>query len=112
MILKLTLSRTTYFIGRNGHGKCTGVELMKLTTGPSVIISPITSRGETANCEIAVPVEDIPALIHHMQDIIADYYIVSLPGGGYLQEAGQVQTYRRGEAIKKARRFGGKIKKL
>lgn len=51
-----------FFQGRNGTGKCRGVELR---TNPQdlLIIMPIHSKGDLANCVITVPMTKIDDVI-------------------------------------------------
>ena len=55
-------SRRTQFLGRNGSGHQTGVSVYG-TTGATVIIEPITSKGTVGRCFIEIPKEDIPNFI-------------------------------------------------
>lgn len=63
----LKFSRQTNFTGRNGYFKCSGIELL-ITCDDKVMLTPLTSRGEPARCDVTVPVEDIPALIEMLND--------------------------------------------
>ena len=60
------------FVGRNGTGMCRGIEVLDLTdkNPPKVMIAPINSKGKVANCNIDIPVEDIPALIAALSDYV------------------------------------------
>jgi CBS domain-containing protein len=56
------------FVGRNGVGICTGVDLMEApyydgdTRRTRIIVSPVTSRGTVGRCSIDIPVEDLRAV--------------------------------------------------
>lgn len=63
-------NKVTQYLGRNGIGKCTGIEL--LDARPlyhEVWISPINSKDNVARCQISVPVEDIPEIIKALQEM-------------------------------------------
>ena len=61
MNTKKPFSRITSFTGRNGIGKCSGIDLLKV--GNDILIAPLTGNGSVANCEICVPQEDVESLI-------------------------------------------------
>ncbi len=69
-----TVTDNTWFVGRNGMGKCAGVELLPCTHDVSkgVIISPLTSKGNVANCSIKIPFESLPQIIENLQTILAE----------------------------------------
>lgn len=52
--------QSTNFLGRNGYFKCNGIEVFKDTK--SILIQPITSKGNTGRCFIEIPANSIPAL--------------------------------------------------
>ena len=54
---------TTTYVGRNGTGKCIGIEIIDLSDKkcPRVTIAPINSQKKVANCNIDIPIEDIEA---------------------------------------------------
>lgn len=63
--------RTSY-IGRNGHGKQIGLEVLPIgeTTPDQIItLSPINSKGNVANCSLDIPRADIPAFIAALQSV-------------------------------------------
>lgn len=47
----------TTYTGRNGVGQCFGLDI--LITQNHVVLSPVNSKGQVANCEINIPLEDI-----------------------------------------------------
>jgi len=117
MTIQITLSRRVTYIGAGSLENADGVEIIRGKNFNTVIINLIP---ESDTC-IQVPVEDVPALARALEDIVADHYTVKLSpteaagshnADGYLAVDGEVQYYRRGEAIRKARRFGGKIEKV
>lgn len=65
----------TWFLGRNGNFRCTGIEALKLEgqLGPDLFrqdvvqLSPLDSRGMVARCSIDVPVASLPELIAELQ---------------------------------------------
>lgn len=56
------------FLGRNGHFKQTGIEVYLFEHYAE--ISPITSKNETGRAWLQIPIEEIPALIEHLQEIV------------------------------------------
>lgn len=50
--------------------KCAGVDLMPLEHNGTVMIAPLTSRGQVGKCDIEVPLESLPALIEHLQSLL------------------------------------------
>lgn len=56
---------TTTYVGRNGTGKCIGIDITNRIKAKGdlvgVTISPINSKGNVANCNIDIPFEDIEA---------------------------------------------------
>lgn len=56
-------SKNITYVGRNGTGVCTGIyiEDFSSTELNRVIIQPINSKGNIANCSIDIPIEDIEA---------------------------------------------------
>lgn len=60
----------TYF-GRNGTGKCTGLEVMVLGEDihQRVMISPINSKGAAARCNIDLPTD--PSLLRE----VGEYFL-------------------------------------
>jgi hypothetical protein len=65
-------SKVSHFLGRNGYGKVTGLEIHKSNYNPNgeagaVWFTPITSKGVVARCEFTVPMEDIPNVIETLK---------------------------------------------
>ncbi len=58
----------TEFLGRNGYGKCSGVELFKANDTISLV--PLTSRGEPARCSVLIPIKAIPRLIEELKAVV------------------------------------------
>lgn len=58
---------TTTYIGRNGTGKCIGLDITERIKakgdGVGVTIAPINSKGKVANCNIDIPIQDIEAFV-------------------------------------------------
>ena len=54
---------STLYVGRNGTGKCIGIEIVdnSETELPSITIAPINSQKNVANCKIVIPIEDVEA---------------------------------------------------
>ena len=59
-----------YFLGRNGYGKCSGLEIGILTEDV-VSIEPLTSRAVVGRARITIPVDKIPAVIEALRDLEA-----------------------------------------
>lgn len=122
MIKTIDFNRVTKFTGRNGYFNASGLELME-NSNNTVMITPLTTKGkQPARCDIEIPKESIPILIYYLEEMYKDKYRVKvLPGhsaksdqiiDGYLAWNGEICRYGRGQAIKKARLFGGKIEKI
>jgi hypothetical protein len=62
-------TRQTNFTGRNGYFLCTGVEILPLEHDNKVMLTPYNSRGETARCDITVPLEALDELIDKLQAV-------------------------------------------
>lgn len=54
---ELQESHNLTFTGRNGTGKCIGVEIVPNGTFTRTTLYPRTSRNQTANCDIDIPLE-------------------------------------------------------
>jgi hypothetical protein len=54
-------SKETYYVGRNGIGRQTGLGITPDAT--SILLEPINSKGNLAHCEIRIPINEIPLLI-------------------------------------------------
>ena len=54
-------------IGRNGTIKTSGLEIY--SDSSDIYIYPITSKGEAANCSIAIPISEIDNLIKILKTI-------------------------------------------
>jgi hypothetical protein len=67
--MNIKFNTITTFSGRNGLGKCSGVaiEHMHYLIGQTVWISPLTSRGDIANCHIGIPVDDVPSVVKELK---------------------------------------------
>jgi len=67
MILTFKDCTRTSFIGRNGFGKQSGIEILPVgipTPEQVITISPITGKGNIANCSLDIPIADIPEVIN------------------------------------------------
>jgi hypothetical protein len=117
MTKTIEFTRKTKFTGRNGYFNASGIELMKISDN-KIMITPITGRGEPGRCDIEIPIENIRDLIYELGDLIQQKYRVRDPESGsetingYLAWNGEICDYSRGQAIKKARVFKGKIEKV
>jgi len=65
------------FLGRNGVGKCTGVELRvherPRAADDSLDVQPLTSKGIPGTCSIEVPVAFLPAFAAALVDLHQAY---------------------------------------
>ena len=76
-IIKWSGNEITKYLGRNGTGKCIGVNIYDYTPMNSKVeehcntieISPINSKGDVARCSMIIPLEAIPELTAHLQGI-------------------------------------------
>lgn len=62
----------TNFTGRNGYGKCSGIELlhgMERDGQQCFMLTPLTSKGNTANCDILIPVSAIEGIVRELLHI-------------------------------------------
>jgi hypothetical protein len=60
--------KTVSFIGRNGLGKCKGIDVSKCHKD-YLTLSPIRSIGGTGNCQIEIPLENIDDLVRALFDM-------------------------------------------
>lgn len=65
-------SITTY-LGRNGTGKCTGVNILPSLDEKNFWIAPINSKGSVARCEILIPMDTIPEVINTLNKMYKTY---------------------------------------
>ena len=70
MTTTIKFSRETNFTGRNGYFKASGVELSGYDRKGNVLLTPLTSKGNAARCDVTIPVEDIPNLIKQLQKFV------------------------------------------
>ena len=54
------------YVGRNGTGKCAGLEILHLDYVGRIQLSPLNSKGNIANCSIDIP--DDPAVVKEICD--------------------------------------------
>ena len=57
----------TYYVGRNGQGRQTGISLT--IYDDQVRVKPINSKNEIANCLINIPIKDLPKVINTLQSL-------------------------------------------
>lgn len=67
-IKQVQWQRMTEFLGRNGYGKCSGIELFRINETVSLV--PLTSRGEPARCSTLIPIEAVPRLIEELKAFV------------------------------------------
>jgi hypothetical protein len=63
MIEQIKFLRQVEFLGRNGPGQQSGIDIATYNQGSSVIVAPITSKGMVGRCSVEIPVESIPDVI-------------------------------------------------
>jgi len=66
----IKFARNTFFTGRNGMFKASGLEILPLDHNNSFMISPITSKGLIGRCDVEIPKEVLPELIKTLQSLI------------------------------------------
>jgi hypothetical protein len=69
MVKIIEFSKMTEFEGRNGVGKCSGVELMQLQGEDIFHLSALTSKGVPARGDVEIPIADIPELIKVLNEL-------------------------------------------
>lgn len=69
MIRTVKFPRITQFTGRSGYFKCSGLELMALEHNKSIMLSPLTGKGDIGRCDIEVPLEALDELIETLKEI-------------------------------------------
>lgn len=57
-----------YYKGRNGDGKCRGLEIWN-STADLVVIEPINSKGNIANCVITFPKNKLEEVIEALKKL-------------------------------------------
>ena len=66
MLEEIKYNENVTFVGRNGQGKCSGLEILSSTSGdsnrPVKIVTPLTSKGMPAHCLIEIPDDKIREL--------------------------------------------------
>lgn len=70
MTTTIKFTRETNFTGRNGYFKASGIELSGYDPMGNILLTPITSKGTAARCDVTIPVEDIPNLIKQLKKFI------------------------------------------
>ena len=71
MIHKISYKRTLSALGRNGHIKQSGIEVMNREDSHQghISLSPITSKGDIGRCEIEIPIEDLQQVIDALEQV-------------------------------------------
>jgi len=59
----------TTFLGRNGAFKCIGIEIWNDDLFGEINIYPITSKGNTARCRIAIPIGEMDNFIDALKKV-------------------------------------------
>lgn len=65
--IEIKFTDFTTFVGRNGVGKCSGIEVSKNPSLEFVVLRPLTSKNVTGNCNIVIPIENVPAFIEALK---------------------------------------------
>jgi len=85
--IKWANKQVTNFTGRNGYFMCTGVEVIgvsQTSKGDSIMISPVTSKGNIGRCDISIPVSAVPDMVKLLQDMVLEYEIGTDDNGDLL----------------------------
>lgn len=61
-------NKETNFTGRNGYFKCVGFEVTK-TTANTIMLEPITTKGQTGRAMLEIPVEDLKQLFESIEAV-------------------------------------------
>lgn len=70
MTSTIKFTRETNFTGRNGYFKASGLELSGYDIKGNVMLTPLTSKGNAARCDVTIPVEDVPELIKQLKKFV------------------------------------------
>lgn len=77
---QIKFKKRTTAQGRNGTTICTGVNLVLYprldesnVSFPTVSINPVNSYGDTTNCWIEIPLENVNELIKHLISLRDDH---------------------------------------
>ena len=61
------------YTGRNGTGKCTGLDMLYIKHSQSVMLNPVNSKGKmTESCSVSVPVSELDEIIACLQKLKAE----------------------------------------
>lgn len=64
----------SFFQGRNGEGYCRGLNIIMIKSADDdrtkIMIQPITSKGNGANCHIDIPLRDADEVMRSMHKVI------------------------------------------
>lgn len=63
----------TTYLGRNGTGKCIGVNILPSLDQNNFWIAPINSKGNIARCEILIPIDAIPEIVINLNNMYKTY---------------------------------------
>jgi hypothetical protein len=63
----INFKRVTNFTGRNGYFKQSGIDFLPIPQRNSIMIAPLTSKGEIGRCDMEIPKESIDELIKVLQ---------------------------------------------
>lgn len=69
MRTQIDFKRLTKFTGRNGYFNMKAVEMMDSSTD-CIMISPITSKGNSARCDIEIPKENLQEFIDNLKKFL------------------------------------------
>lgn len=56
-------NRLTNFTGRNGYFTAKGIEAYPMHHNQTIMLTPITSKGKLARCDIQIPIENLEEVI-------------------------------------------------
>lgn len=63
----------TTYLGRNGTGKCIGVNIFSSVSEKEFWITPINSKDNLARCDILIPHDSIPHIIEKLNSMYKTY---------------------------------------
>lgn len=65
--IQVLYKELVHFTGRNGYYKASGLDI--IYNGDVMVLTPLTSRGQFANCRIEIPKESVCQVIEALQTL-------------------------------------------
>jgi hypothetical protein len=66
MVKDIWYNKPTFYIGRNGAGKQIGLGLTDC--GKYILLNPINSKRNMANCSLHIPIDQVPEIINTLTE--------------------------------------------